>query len=247
MSNHFKRLSPYVCEKLTTLFKKLSKRFNKTLNQVNQNHNGSPSNDQSDNRSDAGTDVTSATSATSPDLANDLSIYEEVLRMILEIVNSCLAAQLTQNPNLIYTLLYNRDIFEPFQAHPSFQDIVLNVETILTYFSNRVDIESKDRSLSVTEIYQIIQQSSLQWPSEKVKVCVALSYAEDFIAHARSIFPLTEISRAKVPICWRRPARRVLHSLHLVIGVPLVVDILQRPEYSAVQSASECHLKCVRF
>lgn len=169
MSSHFKQLNTYVCQKLTTLFKKLSKKFNRTLSQVNQTHNGNGL-DQSDARSDADTDIISMTG--SPDLAHDLSIYEEVLRMILEIVNSCLAAQLTHNPNLVYTLLYNRDIFEPFQVHPSFQDIVVNIETVLTYFSNRIDIEGKDRSLTVPEVYQIIQQSSLQWPSEKLKVSV---------------------------------------------------------------------------
>lgn len=54
--------------------------------------------------------------------------------------------------------------------HPSFQDIVMNVESVLTYFSNRIDAENKDNSLSVAEVYQIIQQSSRQWPSEKLKV-----------------------------------------------------------------------------
>lgn len=74
MSNYFKQLSPYVCQKLTTLFKKLSKKFNRTLSQVNQTHDGSGA-DIADNRSEADTDITSANS---PDLVNDLSIYEEV-------------------------------------------------------------------------------------------------------------------------------------------------------------------------
>lgn len=167
MSSHFKQLSPYVCQKLTTLFKKLSKKFNRTLNQVNQTHDGSSSVDDGDTRSEADTDITSGTSGT---LVNDLSIYEEVLRMLLEVINACLSSQLPHNPNLIYTLLYNRDIFEPFQVHPSFQDIVMNVESVLTYFSNRIDNENKDNSLSVTDVYKIIQQSSRVWPSEKLKV-----------------------------------------------------------------------------
>lgn len=169
MSNHFKHLSPHVCQKITGLFKKLSKRFQKLLAQVNEthSHNGSASLDHSDAKSEAESDVVSLYS---PDLANDLSIYEEVLRMILEIINSCLAAKLNRNPNLVYTLLYSRDIFEPFQAHPSFSDIVMNIDTVLTYFSNRIDIESKENGLSVAEVYQIIQQASLQWPSDKLKV-----------------------------------------------------------------------------
>lgn len=174
MSNHFKQLSPYVCEKITTLFKRLSKRFKKLLVQVNENHNGT-SVDQSDARSDADSDMMSVYS---PDIVNDLSIYEEVLRMILEIVNACLAAKLNRNPNLVYTLLYNRDIFEPFQEHPSFQDIVVNIESVLTYFSNRVDAENKESDISVNEVYQIIQQAALQWPSDKLKVRIQLKSAQ---------------------------------------------------------------------
>lgn len=64
----------------------------------------------------------------------DLKILEEVLRMVLEIINSCLTHQLDHNPNLIYALLYNRDMFQNFRVHPSFQDIVLNIESVVTFF-----------------------------------------------------------------------------------------------------------------
>ena len=104
------------------------------------------------------------------DASRDLTIYEEVLRMVLEIINSCLASQLTHNPNLVYTLLYNRTVFEPYHDHPSFQDVVMNIETVLTYFSNRIATESGENTLSVSEVYQIIENSSKKWPSEKLKV-----------------------------------------------------------------------------
>lgn len=115
-------------------------------------------------------DLDADVSVKSPDSSKDLTIYEEVLRMILEIINSCLASQLAHNPNLVYTLLYNRHVFEAYHEHPSFQDIVMNIETIMTYFSNRIATESGENSLSVTEIYQIIENLSKKWPSEKLKV-----------------------------------------------------------------------------
>jgi hypothetical protein len=175
MSNHFKGLNPYVCQKLITLFERLSKKMKRTLNQLNQNQNGSG--EKSEVGSDQDTDIGSA----SPDLMYDMSIFEEVLRMILEIINSCLSAQLTHNPNLVYTLLYKRAIFEPFQTNPSFQDIVMNIETVLTFFSNRIDAVSEHSTPSVGEVYQIIQNSSLQWPSDKLKKFPELKfrYVED--------------------------------------------------------------------
>ncbi len=50
--------------------------------------------------------------------------------MVLEIVNSCLTHNLHNNPHLVYSLLYQREVFEPYRTHPSFMDLVQNVETV---------------------------------------------------------------------------------------------------------------------
>lgn len=60
----------------------------------------------------------------------DLGVLEEVLRMVLEIVNSCLTHSLHHNPHLVYTLLYQRGLFAPFRTHPTFQDIIQNIDTV---------------------------------------------------------------------------------------------------------------------
>lgn len=54
--------------------------------------------------------------------------------MVLEIINSCLTHRLAHNPNLIYTLLYKKDIFQPFRTHSAFQDIVQNIDSVSFYF-----------------------------------------------------------------------------------------------------------------
>ena len=38
--------------------------------------------------------------------------------MVLEIVNSCLVHQTQHNPNLIYALLYKRELFETAALNP---------------------------------------------------------------------------------------------------------------------------------
>jgi len=52
------------------------------------------------------------------------------MRMMLEIINSCLSQSLHHNPNLVYTLLYNRALFTQLLAHATFQDIVANIELV---------------------------------------------------------------------------------------------------------------------
>ena len=44
--------------------------------------------------------------------------------------NSCLASALHHNPNLVYTLLYQKDMFTMFRTHPTFQDIIVNIDTV---------------------------------------------------------------------------------------------------------------------
>lgn len=57
-------------------------------------------------------------------------MIEEVIRMMLEIINSCLCTSLHHNPNLVYALLYKRELFEQFRTHPSFQDVMQNLDTV---------------------------------------------------------------------------------------------------------------------
>lgn len=61
-------------------------------------------------------------------------MLEEVLRMVLEIINSCLSHQLVYCPNLVYTLLYKKQIFEMFRSHTAFEDIIQNIDMVTPIF-----------------------------------------------------------------------------------------------------------------
>ena len=57
----------------------------------------------------------------------DLGVLEEVLRMVLEIVNSCLTHSLHHNPHLVYTLLYQCGLY---RACPIFQIIIHDIDSV---------------------------------------------------------------------------------------------------------------------
>ena len=61
-----------------------------------------------------------------------MGVVEEVMRMLLEIFNSCLSNALHHNPNLIYTLLYQRALFTRLLAHSTFHDVVANIDTVIS-------------------------------------------------------------------------------------------------------------------
>ncbi len=118
MSSQFQNLHTYVSQRIVSLFNLLARKHSKTLDLIQQ-HSAQQQ---------------EITNTTNEDLLNeyvqDLTIIEDVMRMVLEIINSCLTHTLRHNINLIYTLLYNRDIFENYRTHPSFQDVLQNIDTV---------------------------------------------------------------------------------------------------------------------
>eukprot|EP00064_Thunnus_orientalis_P008986 superscaffoldBa00001109_g9009 len=99
--------------------------------------------------------------------AQDLNVIEEVIRMMLEIINSCLCNSLHHNPNLVYALLYKRELFEQFRTHPSFQDIMQNLDTVIGFFSQRLEQAGSD--LSVERVQEVIMKGAQALPTDRLK------------------------------------------------------------------------------
>ena len=128
MSSQFQNLDTYVAQRIISLFNVLTRKYSKVLELIQQHS-------QRENTASATTITTNLqTLASNDEILNeciqDLSMIEEVMRMVLEILNSCLTHTLTSNSNLVYAILYNRDIFENYRAHPNFQDVLQNLETV---------------------------------------------------------------------------------------------------------------------
>ncbi|XP_074388259.1 dymeclin isoform X4 [Zonotrichia albicollis] len=135
----------------SSLFSLLSKKHNKVLEQATQSLRGSLGSNDSP----------------LPDYAQDLNVIEEVIRMMLEIINSCLTNSLHHNPNLVYALLYKRDLFEQFRTHPSFQDIMQNIDLVISFFSSR--LEQAGAELSVERVLEIIKQGAVALPKDRLR------------------------------------------------------------------------------
>ncbi|XP_039187466.1 dymeclin-like, partial [Crotalus tigris] len=156
LGDHGEELLTLTCSHMlrsyaSSLFSLLSKKHNKVLEQATQSLRSSPS----------------APESPLPDYAQDLNVIEEVIRMMLEIINSCLTNSLHHNPNLVYALLYKRDLFEQFRTHPSFQDIMQNIDLVISFFSSR--IEHPGAALSVERVLEIIKQGAVALPKDRLR------------------------------------------------------------------------------
>ena len=78
------------------------------------------------------------------DLELDLSILDEVLRMLLEILNAAFTHQLTSNQNLIYSILHQREVLDVLRRQAPFQDVVTNLDLVKYPFQNMLtSVDSK--------------------------------------------------------------------------------------------------------
>uniref|UniRef100_A0A4W5PY04 Dymeclin n=1 Tax=Hucho hucho TaxID=62062 RepID=A0A4W5PY04_9TELE len=152
MSGQFRCLHQYAAQRIISLFALLSKKHNKILEQATQSLRGLRRADDS---------------SVLPDYAQDLNVIEEVIRMMLEIINSCLSNSLHHNPNLVYALLYKRELFEQFRTHPSFQDIMQNLDTVIGFFSQRLEAAGTD--LSVERVQEVIMKGAQTLPKDRLK------------------------------------------------------------------------------
>lgn len=158
MSAQFRDLHPYVSQRLVSLFETIAKKYQRLLKRLETNK------DTKEN------EVAVTVSQDSGDLEQDLSVLEEVMRMVLEILNSCLSTQLANNPNLIYTLLYNKHTFEMFKDNVVFQDIIHNIQIIITYFSDLLIDNSQQYEVDAHQVLMVIQQGAKNWPKERLTV-----------------------------------------------------------------------------
>ena len=153
MSSQFKNLHPYVCHRILALFEALSKRYYRVVSTLQSMDN-----------------FTDEDKERSCDVAADAAALEEVLRMVLEIINSTLISQSKSNSNFIYTLLYHQHIFEPFQKHPNFQDLLQNIVTVIEFYNKKLEPMKEEGSFGVNEMQDFIKQTAIQFPTDKLKV-----------------------------------------------------------------------------
>ncbi|XP_013105108.1 dymeclin [Stomoxys calcitrans] len=153
MSGQFRNLHPYVAQRLVSLFETLAKKHTRLDAQLKEPVNSAV-----------------VVNVSTEDMLQDLTVLEEVLRMVLEILNSCLSNQLVYCPNLVYTLLYKRSVFEGFRSHHAFQDIIQNIDMVVGFFSSRLQrVQEQRGELGVNEVFEVISKGASQWSSDRLR------------------------------------------------------------------------------
>ncbi|CAG9573708.1 unnamed protein product [Danaus chrysippus] len=155
MSCEFRNLHPYVSQRLISLFETLTKRRTRLCSEIEGDSIGLPHH------------ISVCDVEKTEEIIEHIAVLDEVLRMLLEIINSCLTHQLVNNLNLVYALLHKKQLFQQHQH----LHIAQNIEMVIGYFSTRLQRvqEGAGGDLGVNEVLQCIKKGAEQWSSDRLK------------------------------------------------------------------------------
>jgi hypothetical protein len=135
--------------------------------------------------------------------SNDLIVYEDLLSLILEIINSILVHRLKHNSQLVYALLLKKEIFTPFDLHPRLSQVTQNIEQVIYYFNTRV-AEANLKAPSTSEVLKLIEQASRTWSSIKLTVSgmVIFSIHQVILISIYSLYQILNFNtrKSKIPM-----------------------------------------------
>ncbi|CAL8104432.1 unnamed protein product [Calicophoron daubneyi] len=161
LSSRITSMHPHVSESLLGLLHLLTKRYNRNVEHLRVLSLAHDKERLSKQAAEAQqTNATVQPKLSEDALVQELALLEEVIRMILEILNSILTHCLEANSNLVYSLLYKRDCLTALRSHPSFQGVVQNLDTILTFFSTKIDKELGENLSSPASLLAVIEKNS---------------------------------------------------------------------------------------
>ncbi|XP_013136748.1 PREDICTED: dymeclin [Papilio polytes] len=157
MSCEFRNLHPYVAQRIVSLFETLTKRRSRLCSEI---EGGDINTLELPHHAEEKTE----------EIMDHITVLDEVIRMLLEIINSCLTHQLSSNLNLVYALLHKRHLFH-HQQHQHHHHIAQNIEMVIGYFSTRLQRvqEGAGGDLGVTEVLQCIKKGAEQWSNDRLK------------------------------------------------------------------------------
>ncbi|KAK9817010.1 hypothetical protein WJX72_008242 [[Myrmecia] bisecta] len=148
LAPHAAGLSAHAAQRLVSLFNMLARRYQRLNNQAN------------------GSIVNAADHA-----SNEVQVYADFLRIVLEIINCIITTGLAHNPELVYALLHRQEVFEPFRTHPRFAELLENVKVMLDFFNAKVEEArlAKGWDWNVEKVLAVIKGNLRHWRPDKLR------------------------------------------------------------------------------
>lgn len=118
----------------------------------------------------------------------------DIIRTLLEIINSCLINNLEFNPELLYNVLHQRQVLTKLRGKPIVADYIDNIELVIGFFSGHLKLNEADGPvLSLETIQSVIESSVRQLPIAKLRKFPVMKYRYEEDDEPDEFF---------IPYCW---------------------------------------------
>nr|XP_016444695.1 PREDICTED: dymeclin-like [Nicotiana tabacum] len=175
MAPHVHRLSGYASQQLVSLFDMLARKYNK-LAEIKNDKMHVPNGESKEGDS------------LQEDMAAELHIYTDFLRIVLEILNAILTYALPRNPEVVYAIMHRQEVFQPFKSHPRFNELLDNIFMVLDFFNSRMDAQKMDGEWSVEKVLQVIVVNCRSWRGDGIKMFTQLRFTYEQESHPEEFF-----------------------------------------------------------
>ncbi|KAK6780924.1 hypothetical protein RDI58_023108 [Solanum bulbocastanum] len=175
MAPHVHRLSGYASQRLVSLFDMLARKYNKLAEMKNDKMHVPNGESKEEN-------------SLQDDMAAELHIYTDFLRIVLEILNAILTYSLPRNPEVVYAIMHRQEVFQPFKSHPRFNELLDNIFMVLDFFNSRMDAQKMDGEWSVEKVLQVIIVNCRSWRVDGLKMFTQLRFTYEQESHPEEFF-----------------------------------------------------------
>jgi len=149
--------------------------------------------------------------------SQEIIVYQDLIALFLEIMNSILLHHLKDNPQLVYALLLKREAFAAYRLNARLSELVANLESIINYFHARVS-EANLRAPSTSEVLEIIDQATRTWTPDRLKSFPELKfqYAEEVESQQFFCPYVWALVHRRTFIYWNEEKAHILDQYRLV-------------------------------
>ena len=152
MSCTMTNLHPQACQKLVNVIMLFFKKFQRylVLEKESKRESGSESLDD--------------------DGPPDSVVFGDFMRLMLQVISNALNCNLGSNPHLVYTLLYQKEVFIEMAKYPTFSELASSISKILVFFNNNVEKDKKNSWMyTYDDVISSIKDASKSFPAENLK------------------------------------------------------------------------------
>lgn len=144
-------------------------------------------------------------------------MYQDLIALFLEIINSILVHHLKDNPQLVYALLLKRETFAVYRLNARLSELVANIESIINYFHARVS-EANLRAPSTSEVLEIIDLATRTWTPDRLMSFPELKfqYAEEQDSQHFFCPYVWALVHRRTFIYWNEEKAHILNEYRLV-------------------------------